>query len=66
MSMEILGPLTEPVEFEGQNRECIIKLGNESKTKNGHSIVFQLRFGKVKMILGGDLNTESQDYLAQY
>jgi beta-lactamase superfamily II metal-dependent hydrolase len=66
MSLEILGPLTEEVEFEGQTRQCIVKLGNESKTKNGHSIVFQLRYGKVKMILGGDLNTESQDYLAQY
>ncbi len=66
LQLEILGPLTEPVEFEGQTRQCIVKLGNESKTKNGHSIVFQLRFGKVKMILGGDLNTESQDYLAQF
>ncbi|MFT5820901.1 MAG: beta-lactamase superfamily II metal-dependent hydrolase [Crocinitomix sp.] len=66
LSMEILGPLTEPVEFEEKIRQCILKLGNESKTKNGHSIVFQLRYGNVKMILGGDLNTESQDYLAQF
>ncbi|NOQ72461.1 MAG: hypothetical protein GQ574_10695 [Crocinitomix sp.] len=66
LSLEILGPLTEPIEFEGKVRQCLVKLGNESKTKNGHSIVFQLRYGKVKMILGGDLNTESQDYLAQF
>lgn len=66
LSMEILGPLTEEIEFEGEKRQCIVKLGNESKTKNGHSIVFQLRYGKVKMILGGDLNAESQDYLAQH
>ena len=66
LSLELLAPLTETIEFEGKTRPCLIKLGSESKTKNGHSIVFQLRYGNLKMILGGDLNAESQDYLAQF
>ena len=42
------------------------KIRQRGVTKNGHSIVFQLRYGKLKMLLGGDLNSESQDYLAQF
>lgn len=66
LTLEILSPVTEDVDFEGETRPCLIKLGSESKTKNGHSVVFQLRYGKLKMILGGDLNSNSQDYLAQF
>ena len=66
LSIEILAPITETINHNGETRECLIKLGDESRTKNGHSVVFQLRYGKVKMILGGDLNSLSQDYLAQF
>lgn len=64
--LNILGPLTEPIKHEGETRECLLKLGGESITKNGHSVIFQLKYGKVRMILGGDLNSKSQDYLGQF
>jgi hypothetical protein len=35
-------------------------------TKNGHSVILQLRIGKLKVMLGGDLNTESEDYLLRH
>ena len=66
LQLEILAPITEQVEFEGKKRKCLVKLGNEGETKNGHSLVFKLYYGKLKMLLGGDLNTKSQDYIAQY
>ena len=65
LTIEILAPITEEVEFNGTKKECLIKLGNEGQTKNGHSIVFKLHFGKLNILLGGDLNTKSQDYIAQ-
>lgn len=66
LKFEILAPITEDVTFEGKTRKCLIKLGNEGVTKNGHSLVFQLHFGKLKILLGGDLNSKSQDYIAQF
>jgi hypothetical protein len=35
------------------------------KTKNGHSIVLVAKIGKMKILLGGDLNSESADYLME-
>ena len=66
LQLEVLAPITEDVTFNGQTRDCLIKLGNEGETKNGHSVVFKLKFGKLKVMLGGDLNANSQDYIAQY
>jgi len=66
LKIEILAPITETITFEGKDRKCLIKLGNEGVTKNGHSLVFQLNFGKLKILLGGDLNSKSQDYIAQF
>lgn len=66
LQFELLAPLTEEIEFNKKKRPCLIKLGDESITKNGHSIVFRLRFGKLKILLGGDLNSAAQDYLAQF
>ena len=66
LQLEVLGPITEDVTFNGETKDCLIKLGNEGETKNGHSIIFKLRYGKLKVLLGGDLNAKSQDYIAQY
>ncbi|MBT8287288.1 MAG: MBL fold metallo-hydrolase [Bacteroidia bacterium] len=66
VKLKVLAPITEEVEFEGKKRACLKKIGNEGETKNGHSLVFKLEFGKVKILLGGDLNSKSQDYIAQY
>lgn len=66
LTLKILSPITERIEFEGKTRECLKKIGTESETKNGHSLVFQLQYGHLKVLLGGDLNDKSQDYIAQH
>jgi len=39
---------------------------SSSHTRNGHSIVLKLKFGKHTMLLGGDLNIPAQQHLMQY
>lgn len=66
VKIDILGPVTEKKEFKGKTKECLIRLKDEGKTKNGHSVIFRLEIGKLRVFLGGDLNTESEDYLMQF
>ena len=66
VELKLLGPLTEKIKHGAKTRQCLIKLGNEGVTKNGHSVILQLRIGKLKVMLGGDLNTESEDYLLRH
>ncbi|MBT7954326.1 MAG: hypothetical protein HN731_04005 [Rhodospirillaceae bacterium] len=66
VTIDILGPVTEKVTHGGKNHKALRKIGNEGVTKNGHSVVFQLKIGKLKVMLGGDLNTESEDYLLRH
>lgn len=63
MTLKILGPV--PQEFE-QGKFGLPKIGNTGITKNGHSVVFLLEIGKIKMLLGGDLNEPSQEYLLKH
>lgn len=63
--IEILAPITESITLQAETRECLPKLGNDGITKNGHSIVLKLNFKKIKILLGGALNSKSQDYIAQ-
>lgn len=65
LSLQILGPIAEKVERNNEIRKCLRKLGNEGVTKNGHSVILKLRYGKLSVLLGGDLNTQSQDFLLQ-
>jgi len=39
---------------------------DESKTKNGHSVVLKLEYGGVKILLGGDLNTPAEEHLLHH
>ncbi|MCK7555647.1 hypothetical protein MKQ70_11730 [Chitinophaga sedimenti] len=60
--LQILGPVTEE-----RNGEKVLKsLGSEGETKNGHSVIVKLRIGDVRILLGGDLNDASEEYLAQH
>lgn len=61
----ILGPVGIDSSFQGQTRYCLPRLGNEGVTKNGNSVVLRMTFGKLSLLLGGDLNTESEDYLVR-
>lgn len=60
LSIEILGPI--PLEAGG--RLGLPKLGNTlGESKNGHSIVLLLRYGELRFLLGGDLNTPAENHL---
>ena len=63
LKLQVLGPITESVEHEGTVKQCLRKLGSEGITKNGHSQILKLAYGKLSLMLGGDLNTQAQDFL---
>ena len=63
---KVLGPITENITFDGKTKRGLIRLGAEGVTKNGHSVVLQLQIGKLKVMLGGDLNTQSEDHLLRH
>lgn len=64
LKLEILAPVPELVAGKKALRWFNDDVG---KTKNGHSVVLVAKIGKVKVLLGGDLNSKSADYLmSQY
>lgn len=63
LALEVLGPITEPVTHSGETRDGLRKLGAEGITKNGHSVVLRLTYEKLAVMLGGDLNTQAQNFL---
>ncbi|EZH75042.1 hypothetical protein ATO12_09960 [Aquimarina atlantica] len=61
--IEILGPIIE--EKNGKLR--LRKISNQyGKTKNGHSILLRLHFGKFKVFFGGDLNSIAEKFLLKH
>ena len=60
--MRVLGPILERV----NGHDALRVLGSESVTRNGHSIVLRLEYGKARILLTGDLNTASQRLLLSY
>lgn len=63
LNIKILGPIVET--FDGDKRG-LRKLGSESKTRNGHSIVLRIDYRDVKILLTGDLNESSQKLMLNY
>lgn len=59
VSIEILGPKAE--EVAGQH--LLRWFGDVGPTKNGHSVVLKLVYGKVRVLLGGDLNRDAEEHL---
>ncbi len=63
VEMRLLGPVIESIGGGPGMRY----LGNdEGKTRNGHSVVMRLDFGRARLLLTGDLNTDSQRLLLSY
>ncbi len=60
MKMEILAPFREVVDGKDALR---VFDSNKGKTKNGHSVVIKLTIGNLKVLLGGDLNTDAEYHL---
>ena len=64
-SLQLLGPIQERKKFKGKTKTTVRLLGDEGVTKNGHSVIFKARYGKLSLLLGGDLNSQSQNFLMQ-
>ena len=62
-SLQVLGPIREKVSFDGADRKALRRLGNEGETKNGHSVILKGHYGNLRLLLGGDLNEPSQNFL---
>lgn len=60
ITLQVLAPVPEFVDGE---KPALRWLSNIAKTKNGHSVVLRLTFGKFSCLLGGDLNIPAEDYL---
>jgi beta-lactamase superfamily II metal-dependent hydrolase len=58
--MEILGPVAASI---GKKAALPVLDANKGKTKNGHSVVIKLTMGKLRLLLGGDLNTPAEHHL---
>ena len=63
MKMEIMGPVAQTI--DGKDALPVFN-GNKGKTKNGHSVIVKLTIGHLRLLLGGDLNTESENYLIHH
>ena len=57
--MEVLAPFTEKID----GKDAYIYWKDESKTINGHSLVIKVTFGFCTFLFGGDLNSDSENYL---
>lgn len=62
-SIEVLGPVSD----KDQNGNLRLeKISDYGKTKNGHSIILRLHYGKFKVLFGGDLNKPAEKFLLQH
>jgi hypothetical protein len=59
-SIRVLGPVAEKLAGGGEGLRW---LGSESVTRNGHSVVLRVDYGRARVLLTGDSNTESQRVL---
>lgn len=69
-TIEVLGPVPNMATGKARLRWFGNKIGskahNTAKTKNGHSILLRLTVGGCRILLGGDLNRPSEDYLLRH
>lgn len=63
LSMKVLGPLT--VIKNGKPTLPYIA-SDVGKTKNGHSVLIRLDYGKARLLLGGDINEEAGKLLVDH
>lgn len=58
-SIKVLGPVT--VDING--RPAVKDLGDKGVNTNGHSVCLRIDYGKARVLLTGDLNKKSMDWL---
>lgn len=61
--IEVLGPVPEV--DDDADRVMLRRLGADSVTKNGHSVVLKASYGNITLSLGGDLNVPAQRHLVE-
>ncbi len=68
LKLEVLAPIAEKVKINGAEQYALRWFSDDvGKTKNGHSVVLIAHIGKLKVLLGGDLNSKSADFImSQY
>jgi beta-lactamase superfamily II metal-dependent hydrolase len=54
-----------PVESEYRNKKALKDFGSDSKNTNGNSIMLRVDYGRTRILLAGDLNKVSQQYLLE-
>lgn len=59
IAIEALGPFLDDID----GRPALRYLGDDGKTKNGHSVVLRLVYKSVRVLLGGDLNIPAERHL---
>ena len=59
LKIEVMGPVAEKID----GKDALPYFGSTAETKNGHSVILMLTMGRMKILLGGDLNTKSEYYL---
>lgn len=60
--LQVLGPAP----IRAGNTLQLPRLGDDGKTKNGNSVVLRLRYGNVRVLLGGDLNSAAERHLIDH
>jgi len=65
VNFKILGPVSRRDAATG-NRKTLKYFHSNGETKNGHSVIIKLEYGNVKMLLGGDLNDASEEFLTKH
>jgi hypothetical protein len=70
LAIQVLGPVLER-NSDGKDRLRWFgetprsRSYDKGKTKNGHSVILQLQYGGVRILLGGDLNTSAGEFLLE-
>lgn len=66
VTIRILGPVVERFQQQLGLRRLGTGSAWESKTRNGHSVVYRFDYGNARILMTGDLNAESQRLLLSY
>ncbi len=61
VAVRVLGPVESTV----NGKPALKDFGNDSQNTNGNSLVFRIDYGRARILVAGDLNKASQQYLLQ-